>query len=146
MAVAEYWIQRSGLDKSFSEQNLIDCDKTSSGCNGGWPTNAFNYMRVHGISDESKYIYQAAPKQKCLRIPRRWPPILKVPNACEVDVAGNEETMKRIIAQIGPVAGVMTVTDAFANYESGVFFDQSCVNATMNHAIVSGKLNRKIVV
>lgn len=146
MAVAEYWIHRSGLEEAFSEQNLIDCDKTCLGCRGGWPTNAFNYMKVHGISDESKYVYRAASNPKCLRIPRRWPPILKVPNACEVDIGGNEETMKRIIAQVGPVAGVMTVTDTFASYDSGVFYDQSCVNGTANHAIVSENLKSLIVI
>lgn len=135
-AVVEYWISRSGKNQSFSEQNLIDCDKSSSGCSGGWPTKALNYMKKHGISSDLKYTYKAID-QKCQRIPKRWPPVLKIPNACEVEVAGNEEILKQIIAQIGPVAGVMSVTEGFASYESGVFYDEKCIKASPNHAIVS---------
>lgn len=62
---------------------------------------------------------------------------MKIPNACEVDVKGNEDVMKSIIAQIGPVAAIMAVTEGFTSYGSGVFYDASCVNASPNHAIVS---------
>jgi Papain family cysteine protease len=98
--------------------------------------NAFSYMKKKGISNGLKYTYKAVT-QKCQRIPKKWPPVLKIPNACEIEVAGNEETLKKIIAQIGPVAGVMAVTDGFVNYDSGVFYDEDCVEASPNHAIVS---------
>lgn len=92
-------------------------------------------MKVHGISDGSKYTYKGI-KQICQRIPKKWGPILKIPNACEIDVKGNEEALMKIIAQIGPVAGVMAVVNEFLSYQSGIFFEKSCVSATPNHAIV----------
>jgi C1A family cysteine protease len=30
----------------LSEQNLIDCSEDNSGCQGGWPQTAFNYIKV----------------------------------------------------------------------------------------------------
>lgn len=38
LSVLEYWSARAGRFDIFSEQNLIDCDTKSSGCDGGWPT------------------------------------------------------------------------------------------------------------
>jgi hypothetical protein len=119
-------------------QNVVDCDRNSSGCRGGWPTSAFNYMKNHGISDDSKYKYTGAT-QKCQRIPKNWPPVFEIPNGCEIEVKGNEDALMMILAQIGPVAGIMVVVEEFTSYEGGVFFEEKCRNAKPNHAIVSSK-------
>jgi cathepsin L len=40
-----------GILKSFSEQQIIDCSRPygSQGCAGGWATNAFKFVKDHGI-------------------------------------------------------------------------------------------------
>jgi C1A family cysteine protease len=45
----------------LSEQELVDCSAAygNQGCNGGWMTNAFTYMKVYGISKETSYPYTA---------------------------------------------------------------------------------------
>jgi len=51
-----YWdktLQR--LD--FSHQMLVDCDKGSLGCTGGWDHTALNYVKVTGIAQASNYPY-----------------------------------------------------------------------------------------
>lgn len=43
----------------FSEQQIVDCDTTSYGCNGGFPIEAFRYVAKNGIEPESDYPYSA---------------------------------------------------------------------------------------
>ncbi|CAN1298038.1 Senescence-specific cysteine protease SAG39 [Linum perenne] len=47
---------------SLSEQELIDCDKTTNdqGCNGGFMDDAFQYVQSKGLTTESNYPYTAA--------------------------------------------------------------------------------------
>lgn len=61
-------------------------------------------MRDQGISDGTKYVFKYKD-QTCQRTKTQFPAILKIPNSCEVDLEGNEEDLKKIIAQYGPVAG-----------------------------------------
>lgn len=43
---------------SFSEQELVSCDTTDAGCNGGWMDDAFTYVKSNGgITTESQYPY-----------------------------------------------------------------------------------------
>jgi C1A family cysteine protease len=42
----------------LSPEQITQCDKTSSGCNGGWTEHAYNYVnRAGGIETESDYPY-----------------------------------------------------------------------------------------
>lgn len=45
---------------SFSEQQLVDCDKNNDGCSGGWPHTAYDsYYSNAGVCSESSYAYKA---------------------------------------------------------------------------------------
>jgi C1A family cysteine protease len=44
---------------SFSEQQIVSCDKTCAGCNGGWPYLAMAYVAANGLETESEYPYIA---------------------------------------------------------------------------------------
>jgi len=58
-----YAIKNSDL-KSFSEQQLVDCDKVDSGCSGGLMDNAFKWIQGNGgICLEDDYQYTAADGQ-----------------------------------------------------------------------------------
>lgn len=44
--------------QSFSEQELVSCDHTDSGCNGGWMDDAFTWIQGNGgITTEAAYPY-----------------------------------------------------------------------------------------
>lgn len=51
-----YFLNNSVL-LSFSEQQLVDCDLTNYGCDGGWPDVAFQYTAQYGNELETTYPY-----------------------------------------------------------------------------------------
>merc|ERR1712137_846295 len=53
------WQIASGNLVSLSEQQFVDCDKTSAGCNGGLMETAFSWAQNQNIATESSYAYTA---------------------------------------------------------------------------------------
>ena len=49
---------------SLSEQELIDCEKQDSGCEGGWMDDAFKFIEEHGLTLEEEYKY-IAEDERC---------------------------------------------------------------------------------
>ena len=55
----------TGLDIDLAEQQLVDCDSANSGCGGGWPTSAMDYIANtstsgnKGLTVETNYAYTA---------------------------------------------------------------------------------------
>lgn len=50
----------AGTLYSLAEQQVVDCDKSNSGCSGGWPHSAYdNYLSGVGMCSESSYPYSA---------------------------------------------------------------------------------------
>lgn len=85
---------------------MFDCSTLDYGCNGGWATNAFKYIRDQGVSNGTRYKYTGVP-QKCKRTVNRYKSILKVQEVCEVFLSGDENLLKSIIANYGPVSGAI---------------------------------------
>jgi C1A family cysteine protease len=133
-SVAEYYIKKQGGNLVLSQQNLIDCDTTCFGCDGGWPSNSLTYIRDEGVAEDSSYMYEANKKECRKDI---FPPISKIPNFCEVDLGDDEEKLKALVGSVGPVAGVIHATDGLYNYGDGVFYDTTCNSNAFDHAIVS---------
>lgn len=44
---------------TLSEQYLVDCDNKDSGCNGGWPTNTFGWLKLNGVLKSEEFPYKA---------------------------------------------------------------------------------------
>jgi len=52
-----YYIKNKNL-VSFSEQELVSCDGTDNGCNGGWMDDAFSWITANGgLQTEGDYPY-----------------------------------------------------------------------------------------
>lgn len=59
------YFKTNGVLKNFSEQQLVDCvylsqgyrGSDADGCNGGFMTDAFDYIKINGIAQSSSYQY-----------------------------------------------------------------------------------------
>merc|ERR1711918_5261 len=51
--------RHTGRLKSLSEQQLVDCDTSSDGCQGGYMNRAVQYGASHAMCSESSYPYKA---------------------------------------------------------------------------------------
>jgi C1A family cysteine protease len=52
------WALKHGLPPPLSPQQIVDCDTQSSGCNGGWPQTAYNYViKIGGLETNAEYPY-----------------------------------------------------------------------------------------
>jgi hypothetical protein len=91
----------------------------------------------YGLSDGNVYTYQSEKSNQCLA---DFTPILQMDHACEINLHGDEELLKEIIAVNGPVAAVINAMDSLYQYSSGIYFEPSCANGTFNHGIVSCRL------
>jgi KDEL-tailed cysteine endopeptidase len=112
----------------YAEQELVDCEPQSSGCNGGLMDFAFEYLETHGFCAEDSYKYTARDgscayaKNACASGPK---------DVSYVDVrAGDEDGL---LAQLvdGPVA-IAVDANAWSFYSGGVF---SNCGTSLDHGV-----------
>jgi hypothetical protein len=118
----------------FSKQQLVDCDKTNGGCNGGWPNTAFDHFKTNGIMTEADYPYKAVG-QTCALVAEKAKKIVSgyVLTQATCDAAGVEKWIATLSK--GPVEVVIDAgTAAFQMYKSGVL-DTTCTS--INHAVTA---------
>jgi C1A family cysteine protease len=109
-----------------AEQELVDCDKQSQGCNGGWMDNAFQYLQSKPFCTESQYPYTARDGScgvsKCSGGPS---------DKSYSDLpAGNEDAVLKELVN-GPIAVAVDASN-WSFYKSGVF---SNCGTSLNHGV-----------
>lgn len=124
---------RTGKLVSLSEQNLIDCVTANNGCNGGYMTKAYEYVRDNmGVDTEMSYPYEQT-NNTCRYNPANIGGTSM--NHMEIMV-GSEEALQQAVATVGPVAaGIDGSKHSFQFYKSGYYFEPTCVTE-VNHAVL----------
>ena len=128
---AQHALKKGSL-VAFSESQLIDCDKSDSGCNGGLMDDAFKYVISNGIETEITYPY-IPHKEKC-----RY-------NASSVvggfngyiDVKGGESGLKEAVASVGPISVAIDASKIdFQFYKDGVYHNSDCSSTELDHGVL----------
>ncbi|XP_068209646.1 digestive cysteine proteinase 2-like [Palaemon carinicauda] len=125
----------TGSLPSLSEQQLVDCSKENSGCNGGVVQWAYDYLKSCGGSDsESSYPYEA------------------IDNVCRFDSSSvaatvrgytnipyaDEQTQAAAVHDKGPVSVCVDAGHlSFQLYSSGVYYEPNCNPQGINHAVLA---------
>ncbi|KAM4664647.1 cathepsin K-like [Discoglossus pictus] len=127
--------KKTGNLVPLSPQNLLDCDTDNYGCDGGYMTNAFGYVRDNGgIDSDAAYPY-IGQLEGCLYNPTGKAASCK--GYKEIPI-GSEKALKRAVATVGPVAvGIDASLPSFHFYRKGVYYDTSCDPEGINHAVLA---------
>ena len=115
-----------------SEQELVACDGTNSGCGGGWQDNAFAWLLSahHGdIVTEAAYPYTES--SKC-----QWKASMPIGATITsyADVSRNEADMAAWVSKRGPLAIVVDAS-AWSMYTGGVM--SNCGHGQIDHAVLA---------
>jgi len=123
--------------QSYSEQNLVDCDTSDSGCNGGWMTNAFSWVKSNGgLCTESAYPYVSGSTAKSGTCQKTCSKVSGSAPVSFTNVAANSDTalMSALNQQTVSVA-IEADQSAFQLYKSGVF--TAACGTSIDHGVLA---------
>jgi len=129
-----YFLKNGNL-KSFSEEQLVQCDLTDGGCQGGLMDNAFNWMTKNGgLCTESSYPYtsgggyRGSCQRSCSVVPGSAP-------TRHTDVAQSEAALQAALSQQPVSIAIEADQSGFQFYSSGVF-SGSC-GTQLDHGVLA---------
>ena len=120
---------------SFSEQNLIDCCNDCSGCNGGWPQLALDFIlksQKGQFNTENDYPYKAVKGYCNYDSTKSVGQITEYISVTEA----NENDLKEKVAQYGVASVCISAGNSpFMSYSGGILDDLDCNEYAINHAV-----------
>jgi C1A family cysteine protease len=124
----KFYYDKTKTQVDFSQQELVDCDKGSSGCNGGHTSGALEYAAKNGLSPASKYPYKGSTGS-CKR---------SSSDAIKIGNSFNSVSFSQSLATSLSSKGV---TSGVSVYSSGKFRNASSSNDVLD-AKLSGECNQ----
>jgi len=131
---------KGSLIPYLSTQQLVDCDTTDSGCNGGSFSTAFTYIKSTGLMFDSAYPYNAVETEKgCLFNPSLASTRITNFTYC-TNYSSNKKTQCSVAAVYallakGPISvGIDGGSAAFQNYSNGIFTGKCSQD---DHAVIA---------
>jgi len=136
-AVEGSWAKEKGQLFRLSEQELIDCDKSDGGCNGGGISSALTWVHNHhGLAKNTDYgVGHYHPSQGTCHH-KEEETVANLKRVRHV-ASKNEADLKRAVHNAGPVAMSVHVNKKFKAYKSGIFNDPACPKNSVNHAMLT---------
>jgi cathepsin F/cysteine peptidase B len=115
----------------LAPQQIVSCDKTDSGCNGGWPYNAFNYVKgAGGMEHSTDYPYTSGGGSTGVCKFDSSKVVSGTKPTGYVNVAKGEDQLATALAK-GPVS-VCVDAATWSSYRSGVL---STCGSSVDHAV-----------
>jgi len=140
---------KTGKMVLLSEQQLVDCAENfnNQGCNGGLPSQAFEYIHYNGgLSKMEDYPYVCGDGTcnvtggACAFTPTKTPwAVGATVSAVANFTAGDEDSMKAVVGMHNPVSVAFEVVSDLRHYASGVYSSTLCQDLpeTVNHAVLA---------
>ncbi|EOY30251.1 Cysteine proteinases superfamily protein [Theobroma cacao] len=130
--------QAFGKGISLSEQQLVDCAGAFNnfGCNGGLPSQAFEYIKYNGgLDTEEAYPYTAKNGECKFSSENVGVQVIDSVNI----TLGAEDELKHAVGLVRPVSVAFEVVTSFRFYKNGVYTSDVCGSTSMdvNHAVLA---------
>jgi KDEL-tailed cysteine endopeptidase len=122
----------TGTLLSLSEQQIVDCDTVSYGCNGGWQYAAFEYAEAQAQDLENDYTYTAMDGS-CRS--SSYAGQVNVKNYANVP-ANSVAQLKAAIALAPTSVTIEADTFVFQGYTGGVLNSAAC-GTSLDHAVTA---------
>ena len=127
--------------KTFSEQMLVDCDTSDSGCNGGLMQYAFNWLKSNGgIMTDTDYPHKGV-KQSCQKDSSKYADFKvtgykKLGSSWQTWSPVDEGQVKDFLYETGPLAVALNA-NPLQTYVSGILdlTSSQCPTSSINHAV-----------
>jgi cathepsin F len=130
-----------GVVKTFSEQQLVDCDTLDSGCNGGLMEYSFTWLKDNGgFNLDTDYPYRGT-KQACKSDSSKYVDMKvtgykKLANGYSNWDCVDEDGIKELLYETGPLAVALNA-NPLQTYSSGILDKTAaqCPTSGLNHAV-----------
>jgi len=124
-----YFLEHNQLI-SLSEQQIVDCDDSNNGCDGGWPIDALGYVQqCGGLEGEDDYPYTAYQGQ-C----QFDPSLVKMQVSDVQSFQPTEYAIQTAVQQYGPISICLDATK-FDYYSGGIMDENGCTSGYPDHAV-----------
>jgi len=136
-AIEGAYFVATGSLASLSEEDLVQCDTTDNGCNGGLMDNAFAWVEQHGIATEAAYPYTsttASGTRGTCDTTKEKAPAVTITGYSDV-AAGDEDALRTAVAQQPVSIAIEADKSAFQLYSSGVL-DNSACGTNLDHGVL----------
>jgi len=118
---------------TLSPQQIVSCDTTDGGCNGGDTPTAYAYVQKNGLEPESAYPYASGNsgasgscKYKKASATTHISGFTYATTPCDDECTSQDEaTFAANVASLGP-ASICVKADAWQTYSSGVISADAC--------------------
>jgi len=126
--------------EELSEQNLIDCAQAfnNNGCDGGLPSQAFEFVRYNNIDQEWEYLYEGVDGKCRSSNSTKKQAALQTLGSHNI-TQGNEDQIQNVMLEMGPVSVAFCVSGDFQHYSNGVYTSDNCPDTSqdVNHAVLA---------
>lgn len=131
---------KTGNKTDLSVQEILECtgdDYQSWGCEGGIVFRVFDYIQENGgISFDSDYPFEENHDNSSCRSSSYSKFGIDIKGYSFV-VSDDEAQMRRTISKVGPIIGLIAISnEEFLRYSSGIFIQKNCTASETNHALL----------
>ena len=136
-ALETRYAMASGVLRSFSEQEFLDCTyekkKRRDGCNGGWSHKAYYWSIRNGgrLAANEDRPYEKVDRECRAHVTKN---AMKAAKIVAVNVVPASEEAHIEAMQQGALVSAMEVTDKFRSYDGGIIRDTTCFRI-INHGV-----------